>query len=207
MERRREPHLLHDNYSRPRCSICRAARENAVDVMRAEALLAAGARLKPTAEKFGVNAFALRRHWAGVTPERKNYLKFGARLSQEALAAAVIDEKIATIDHLKLVRAGLHRGFQLALQTNDFSAIANLSRALHENIFGAARLAGEWEDGPRSVTNVAIMTLPGVAGVVANIARALAPFPEAKAKVLEVLRSVESATAALPGPETIDVAE
>src|ERR1700736_2258047 len=105
-------------------------REGNVDVPRIEALLAAGARLKPTAKRFGIPPFSLRRHWSEVSPNRRSWLRFGASLTREALVTAVTEEKLGTIDHLRIVRAALHRGLQLALQTSDLHAIANISNAL-----------------------------------------------------------------------------
>jgi hypothetical protein len=127
-------------------------REGSVDIPRVEALLAAGARLKPTAQRFGISACALRRHWIEISDDRKQYLRFGARLSREALVVAVHEEKIGTIDHLKIVRVALHRGLQLALQTSDLHAVSSIPNALSTNILQGARLAGEWDDGPRTVT-------------------------------------------------------
>jgi hypothetical protein len=133
-------------------------------------------------------------------------IRVGVRLSQEALTAAVADEKIGTLDHLKLVRAGLHRAFQLALSANDFGAISSLARALDENILQGAKLAGEWQEGPRNVTNVAIMALPGVAGIISGITKALVGEPTARKKIIEYLRTANGTTAALPAPEIIDAA-
>ena len=179
------------------------AREGNIDIPRVEALLAAGARLKPTAAKFGISPFALRRHWMEVSEDRKTYLRFGARLSREALVVAVHEEKIGTLDHLKIVRAALHRGLQLALQTSDLHAIASIANALNANVQQGARLAGEWIEEPRTVTNnVAILAMPGVANVIAGITAALARFPEARMQVVRYLR--EADTLALPPPEVID---
>jgi hypothetical protein len=201
----REPHLSHDNYSRSRCSVCRLGREgNGPDIPRVEALLAAGARLKPLAKKFGIAPFSLRRHWAEVSANRKSYLHFGAQLSREALTVAVHEEKIGSLDHLKIVRAALHRALQLALRSNDLHGVASISNALSTNILQGAKLAGEWDDGPRTVTNIAIMESPHVATVISAVTRALAPFPEARRAVVDCLRQASGATAALPPPETID---
>jgi hypothetical protein len=123
-------HLTHDEWMRPKCSICAAAREGQIDIPRVEALLAAGARLKPVAEKFGINAYSLRRHWQAVSPTRKTYLRFGTRLSQQALQARVAEERLAAIDHLVLVRNGLHQAFALALAASDYNAVAPLIRLL-----------------------------------------------------------------------------
>ena len=67
MSRRREIHLTHDGWERSRCSICRLGREGKLDLLRIEKLLADGGRLKPIAEKFGLNWCALRRHWIEVS--------------------------------------------------------------------------------------------------------------------------------------------
>ena len=203
----REPHLSHDNYSRSRCSICRMGREgNGPDIPRVEALLAAGARLKPLAKKYGIAPFSLRRHWAEVSANRKSYLHFGAQLSREALTVAVHEEKIGTLDHLKIVRAVLHRALQLALRSNDLHAVSTIANALSTNIQQGAKLAGEWVEEPRSVTNnVQILQLPAVAGVISGITAALGKYPEARQAVVAYLRSAD-AVAALPAPEIIDAA-
>lgn len=205
MSQRREAHLSHDGHARPRCSICQAGREGTADITRVEALLANGARLRPVAEKFGINAHALRRHWREISENRKNYLRFGARLTAEALSVAVHEEKLETIDHLRIVRAGLHRSFQLAIQSGDFTAIASLSKALTENVMMGAKLVGEWRDEPHTVNNVQVLHLPAVAAVVSGLGKVLSDYPEARRRVVEFLKSAESEAAALSAPEVIDV--
>jgi len=160
MPKRREAHLSHDDHQRPRCSICQLGREGTIDLLHIEKLLADGARMRPVGEKFGINWYALRRHWLGVSAEQKNYLKFGSKLSREALTAAADEERLCTIDHLRVIRVGLHRTFQKAVEVGDFHAVANLARALDDNVERGARLTGEWKDEPRTVTNnIAIMNL------------------------------------------------
>ena len=167
--------------------------------------MAAGAHLKPVAEKFAINAFALRRHWQGVSLNRKTYLRFGSKLSQEALQARVAEEQLATIDHLSLIRNSLYKALTFALAASDYNAVANLARALGDCVERSARLSGEWKEGPRTtVTNIAVMQLPGVAGIISGITQALTGFPEARAKVIEFLRVADGATLALPPPEAID---
>jgi len=81
-------HLRHDDWDRPRCSICSADRGGEIDLLRIEKLLADRAKLKAVAAKFGLKQDALRRHWDAVSIDRKNYLRVGRQLSQDALAAA-----------------------------------------------------------------------------------------------------------------------
>ena len=99
---RRLVHLRHDEWDRPRCSMCSAGRAGEIDLLRIEKLLADRAKLKAVAAKFGLKHDALRRHWEGVSTDRKNYLRVGRQLSQEALAAATAEEKVSTIDHLRI---------------------------------------------------------------------------------------------------------
>jgi len=99
-------HLRHDDWGRPRCSICGAGRAGEIDLLRIENLLADRAKLKAVAVKFGLKHDALRRHWEGITTDRKNYLRMGRQVSQEALVAATAEEKVSTIEHLRIVRAG-----------------------------------------------------------------------------------------------------
>jgi hypothetical protein len=183
-------------------------REGTIDLVRIEKLLADGGPLKTIAAKFEVSWCALRRHWLGLSADRKNYLKFGAQMTRSALAAAVDEEKLATLDHFRLVRAGLHRSFARAVEIGDLNAVAALGKALDHNIERTARLAGEWRDEPKNITNIAVLNLPGVAGVISGIARALVDFPEARRRVVEFLKSTDGVTAAdtLPAPEVVDVA-
>jgi hypothetical protein len=202
---RRPVHLRHDEWDRPRCSICRAGRAGEIDLLRIEKLLADRAKLKAVAAKFGLKHDALRRHWEGTGTNRKNYLRVGRQLSQDALAAATAEEKVSTIDHLRIVRAGLHKLFQHAVEVNDHGGGASLAAALDRNIMHGAQLAGEWQPSPSVQNNVAIFNIPGIASTLAGIARALAPFPEARRAVVEFLRSKNGA-AALPAPEVVDAA-
>jgi len=202
---RREEHLTHDDHQRKGCSICRMGRDGTIDLVRIEKLLADGSPLKTIAAKFEVSWCSLRRHWLGLSTERKNYLKFGAQMTRSALAAAVDEEKLATLDHFRLVRAGLHRCFARAVEIGDLNAVAALGKALDHNIERAARLSGEWKDEPTNITNIAVLNLPGVAGIISGIARALVNFPEARQRVVEYLKTVDDGAGALPAPEPIDV--
>ena len=168
---RRLVHLRHDEWDRPRCSICRAGRAGEIDLLRIEKLLADRARLKAITAQFGLKHDALRRHWDAVSADRKNYLCVGRQLSRDALAAATAEEKVSALDHLRIVRAGLHKLFQHAVEVNDHGGAASLAAALDRNIMHGAQLAGEWQPGPIVQNNVAIFDVPGVASTLTGIAR------------------------------------
>jgi hypothetical protein len=144
-----------------------------------------------------------------VSPERKNYLKFGTALAQEALQARVADERLASLDHILLVRNGLHKSFALAFKAGDYNAVANIGRAITDTAERAARMTGEWKDHqPANVTtNIQVLNLPGVANVVTGIAAALSAYPQARQRVIEYLRTADETIALpLPAPDVIDVA-
>jgi hypothetical protein len=185
--------LAHDDWDRPRCTVCVAGQNGAIDLLRIEKLLADHTRVAAVAEKFDLSYDSLRRHWLGISADRKNYLQRGRQLTKEALAAELAEEKISTIDHLRIVRGGLHRLFVHAVEVNDHSGGASLAQAIEKNVMRGAHLAGEWQPGPNVHTNIAIFNVPGVAATVAGIARALAPYPEARLAVAEYLRQAQPA--------------
>ena len=89
----------------------------------------------------------------------------------------------------------------LAFSAGDHGLVANLARAVAENVEGAARMTGEWKDhqSPTSVTNnVAILAMPGVANVISGITAALARFPEARHQVIQYLRTADDPPHARP---------
>jgi hypothetical protein len=180
-----------------------AQRKGEADIPRAESLLASGGRLKVIARQFNLNPYALRRHWLGVSDSRKDYLRFGTRLSQESLQARVADERLASLDHLVLARNLLHKSLMLAFSAGDHGLVANLARAVAENVERSARLSGEWKDhqSPTSVTNnVGSLAMPGV---ISGIVAALSRHPEARMQVVRYLREADTLLE-LPAPEVID---
>jgi hypothetical protein len=196
--------LTHDDWDRSRCSICVAGRSGAIDLLRIEKLLADRSRLSVVAQKFEVSYDALRRHWLGLSAERKNYLQRGRQLSKDALAAELAEEKISTLDHLRIVRSGLHRLFIGAVELGDCSGGAALARAIEHNVMRGAHLAGEWQPGPTTVQNVAVFNLPGVASCIAGLATVLVPFPEARAAVVAYLRDQDGPPVIEACPDAAD---
>jgi hypothetical protein len=187
----------HDDWDRPRCQICRAGRTGEIDLTRIEKLLADRSKLRAVAEKFNVSRDALWRHWQGVGTDRRNYLRMGRELSVDALRAATAEEKISTIDHLRIVRAGLHQLFKHAVDLSDHTGGASLAQALDRNIMHGAQIAGEWQPGPNVQNNVAIFNIPGMPTMIAGIARVLAPYPEARGAVIAYLRGKDEGVPAL----------
>src|SRR6267142_76100 len=90
-----------------RCQGC-----NHLERVRIERLLAAGASIKGAARKFAIDHHALRRHWINhVSAEARAAYIAGAGATKDQLEEVVADESLALIDHYRIVRAGLYKGF------------------------------------------------------------------------------------------------
>ena len=98
-----------------RCQGC-----NHLERMRIERLLAAGASIKGTARKFEIDYHALRRHWINhVSAEARAAYITGTGATKDQLEEIVADESLALIDHYRIVRGALYKGFGAASELRD----------------------------------------------------------------------------------------
>src|ERR1700730_3858885 len=127
-----------------RCQGCKH-----LERVRIERLLAAGASIKGTARKFAIDHHALRRHWGNhVSTDARRANIAGAGATKDQLEAIVADESLAIIDHYRIVRGGLYKGFGAASEIGDGNSLALLAGRLHENFGDCGRLTGELQRGP-----------------------------------------------------------
>jgi hypothetical protein len=111
-----------------RCQGCKH-----LERIRIERLLAAGSSIKGIARKFDIDYHSLRRHWINhVSAEARAMNIAGAGASEDQLEALVADESLALIDHYRIVRSGLYKGFGAAAEVGDGNALALLAGRLHE---------------------------------------------------------------------------
>jgi hypothetical protein len=122
-------HLSHDAAERPRCKVCAAGRDGRIDLTRIEKLLADGKKISMVARRYRLSSDSLSRHWAGISEERRNFLRAGG-LERAALQAKAEEEKVATIDHLRIIRSSLYRALAQALELRDHAAVAAIGNAL-----------------------------------------------------------------------------
>jgi hypothetical protein len=180
-----------------RCQGC-----NHLERARIERLLAAGASMKGTARKFAIDYHALRRHWINhVSTEARAAYIAGAGATKDQLEAMVADESLAIIDHYRIVRGGLYKGFGAASEIGDGNALALLAGRLHENLRDCARLTGELQRGPLLNIQNNVLVNPDYMKAIARIVVAVAPYPEARAAVIMALRDLDSASDPLPALE------
>jgi hypothetical protein len=113
-----------------RCQGC-----NHLERAQVERLLAAGASFKGTARKFEIDYHALRRHWINhVSAEARTAYIAGAGATKDQLEEIVADESLALIDHYRIVRGALYKGFAAATELGDGNSLALLAGRLHENL-------------------------------------------------------------------------
>src|SRR6267142_446096 len=177
-----------------RCQGC-----NHLERVRIERLLAAGASIKGAARKFAIDHHALRRHWINhVSAEARAAYIAGAGATKDQLEEVVADESLALIDHYRIVRAGLYKGFGAASEIGDGNALALLAGRLHENLRDCARLTGELQQGALLNIQNNVLVNPDYSKAIARIVSAVAPYPEARAAVIAALRDLDGASATAP---------
>jgi hypothetical protein len=177
-----------------RCRGC-----NHPERVRIERLLAAGASIKGAARKFAIDHHALRRHWINhVSADARAAYIAGAGVAKDQLEEVVADESLALIDHYRIVRGGLYKGFGAASEIGDGNALALLAGRLHENLRDCARLTGELQQGPLLSVQNNVSVGPDYARAIAVIVSAVAPYPEARAAVIAALRDLDAASASVP---------
>jgi len=178
-----------------RCTIC-----GAVERVRMEHALAGGATLRGVAAKFGVQYYALRRHWIGhVSPEAKAEYVAGAGASKDQLEAIIADESVGYLDHYRIIRSRLYKLFDAAALVGDRLNVDRLAGRIHENLRDCARLTGDLQKGPLLNVNISadgaggIQAHPDFIRAAAVIVQAVAPFPDAREAILRALRELDEA--------------
>src|SRR5215472_16081099 len=152
-----------------RCQGC-----NHPERLRIERFLAAGASIKGAARKFDIDYHALRRHWTNhVSAEARASYVAGAGATKDQLEEFVADEALGLIDHYRIVRVTLYKGFTGAAELGDGNSLALLAGRLHENFRDCGRLTGELQRGPLPP----IPPHPPVSGVQQYYARRIAAQP------------------------------
>src|SRR5947209_2574486 len=166
---------------------------------RIERFLAAGASIKGAARKFDIDYHALRRHWTNhVSAEARASYVAGAGATKDQLEQFVADESLGLIDHYRIVRGALYKGFTAAAELGDGNSLALLAGRLHENLRDCGRLTSELQRGPLLNIQNNVLVNPDYTRAIARIVSAVARYPEAREAVIAALRDLDSASVAAP---------
>lgn len=158
-------------------------------------MMARGGGKRATAQKFEVSEDSVFRHWhnhvsdAVKAARKAEVLKPGAELK-----TLVIDESRGLLESLQVVRAGLFRQFDLAIELDDRTGAASMARELHRNLELMAKATGELLNSPQAgVTNIVLT--PDYLELRGQLLGVLRQFPDAARAVAEVFRRSESQAA------------
>ena len=177
-----------------RCQGC-----NHPERVRIERFLATGAAIKGAARKFAIDYHALRRHWRNhVSAEARATYIAGPAAAKDQLGEIVADELLGLIDHYRIVRGALYKGFSAAAELADGHALALLAGRLHENFRDCGRLTGELQRGPLLNIQNNVLVNPDYTRAIARIVSAVAPYPEAREAVIAALRDLDAESASGP---------
>lgn len=171
-----------------RCQGC-----NHPERVRIERFLATGAAIKGAARKFAIDYHALRRHWRNhVSAEARATYIAGPAAAKDQLEEIVADESLGLIDHYRIVRGALYKGFSAAAELGDSNSLALLAGRLHENFRDCGRLTG--------LLNIQnnVLVNPDYTRAIARIVSAVAPYPEAREAVIAALRDLDAESASGP---------
>ena len=102
------------------------------------------------------------------------------------------------IDHYRIVRGALYKGFSAAAELGDGNALALLAGRLHENFRDCGRLTGELQRGPLLNIQNNVLVNPDYTRAIARIVSAVAPYPEAREAVIAALRDLDAESASGP---------
>src|SRR5215470_10103004 len=177
-----------------RCQGC-----NHPERVRIERFLAAGASIKGAASKFDIDYHALRRHWTNhVSAETRAGYVAGAGATKDQLEEFVADEALGLIDHYRIVRGTLYKGFTGAAELGDGNSLALLAGRLHENFRDCGRLTGELQRGPLLNIQNNVLVNPDHTRAITRIVSAVAPYPDAREAVIAALRDLDAESSSPP---------
>src|SRR5215813_7978277 len=122
----------------------------------------------------------------------------GAGATKDQLEEIVADESLGLIDHYRIVRGGLYKGFSAASELGDGNSLALLAARLHENFRDCGRLTGELQRGPLLNIQNNVLVNPDYTRALARIVAAVAPYPEAREAVIAALRDLDASSCSPP---------
>jgi len=173
------------------------------DRAQIEHALATGQSVRAIAKKYDVDENALYRHRKNLPPQLRaayiaNFLKPG-----EDLEKLRIEESESLLQNLAAQRARLLMMQDQELESGNAQAVATLAARIHQNLELVGRYLGELnQHSTKTVVN--ILLTPEYLELRNALVRALAPYPDARRAVAEVLHAREgSAVPALPAPEIV----
>jgi hypothetical protein len=172
------------------CQVCRHPER-----LRIELLRASGVSLDALAAKFAVSRDSVWRHWRGhVSGEMKS--KFlGGPADLAALGEKTAVEGDSVLDHLRMCRMVLTAHLAAMSEAGDARGAAFVAGQLRLVLESIAKVTGELGEMARNhltITNSVVLNEHEFVRLQATLLKALGPFPDARAAVVQALRALDA---------------
>jgi hypothetical protein len=168
----------------PQCTVCRHREHAAIDLG-----LARGVSLGALARRYGVGPDSLYRHRLNhLPPQLRAKLLAGPDIEGVDLDRLREVESQSLLMNLVSLRNRLFASLDVAEEAGDGNMLARISGQLHHNMEIVGKLLGDLSTGT-TINNVLIQ--PQYIELRIGLVAALAPFPEARQAVAQVLHTIE----------------
>jgi transposase-like protein len=156
--------------------------------------LARGVAVSALARRYGISSDILYRHRKRhIPPQLRARLIAGPDIEID-LDKLRETESQSLLANLVALRHRLFAALDLAEENGDGFMLTRVSSQLHVNLETTGKLLGDLGIGSSSITNILVQ--PQYVTMRVEFMRALAPYPEARQAVAQVLHAIESKAAA-----------
>ena len=183
-----------------RCHVCSHRERAAIDLA-----LARGVSTYALAKRYGISDDSIGRHSRNhLPPQLRAKLIAGPDLDID-LDQLRETESQSLLANLVAVRHRLFASLDVAEEAGDGNMISRLAGQLHRNLEIVGKLLGDLGIGSTTVNNV--LVLPAYIELRVGLVAALAPYPEARLAVAQVLHRLEAKSAQAVAAETRELAQ
>ena len=180
-----------------RCQVC-----DSDDRARIELALSKRVSYEKLSKKFGLSKDAIGRHRRNhMPPQLMAALQAYGKPTAVDLEELKKSESAGLLQTVAAQRARLWQALEVCEELEDWNASARFHGQLTANLSLTAKILGEIETGNRTTINQLIVS-PEYLLLRQSLVQALAPYPEARRSVSEVLRSLEGESPHITGIPT-----
>jgi hypothetical protein len=168
-----------------RCHVCSSREHAALDLA-----LARGVSPRALSRRYNIGIDAIYRHAKNhMPPQLRAKLTCGPSIEGVDLDRLREAESQSLLMNLIGLRNRLLSSLDVAEEAGDANMTARVAAQLHRNLEVTGSLLGDLTSGSTTINNV--LVLPAYVEMRVELIRALAPYPEARQAVAQVLHAVE----------------